>query len=101
MPLGEIYVKLVVGFPRDPKVRALARLGTDAGLARDLYVQMLLYCKENLTDGFVPAAGGPRTTGAVGGGEVPRSWQEFIFSRLNPRRPPLVIQGSTVPWPHP
>lgn len=55
MALGEIYVKLVVGFPRDPKVRALARLGTDAGLARDLYVQMLLYCKENLTDGFVPA----------------------------------------------
>lgn len=55
MPLGEIYVKLVVGFPRDPKVRALVRYGADAGLARDLYVQMCLYCKENLTDGFVPA----------------------------------------------
>lgn len=55
MSLGEIYIKLVVGFPRDPKVRALVRYGTDAGLARDLYVQMCLYCKENLTDGFVPA----------------------------------------------
>jgi hypothetical protein len=55
MALGEIYIKLVVGFPRDQKVRALVRYGADAGLARDLYVQMLLYCKENLTDGFVPA----------------------------------------------
>lgn len=55
MALGEIYLKLAVGFPRDPKVRALVRYGADAGLARDLYVQMCLYCKENLTDGFVPA----------------------------------------------
>ena len=52
MPLSEIYIKLVVGFPRDPKVRALVRYGTDAGLARDLYVQMVLHCKENLTDGL-------------------------------------------------
>lgn len=51
----ELYIKLVVGFAKDPKVRALARFGADAGLARDLYVQMCLYCKENLTDGFVPA----------------------------------------------
>jgi hypothetical protein len=55
VPKTEIYIKLVVGFPRDQKVRALARYGTDAGLARDLYVQMILHCKENLTDGFVPA----------------------------------------------
>ena len=55
MALGEIYVKLVVGFPRDPKVRALVRYGEDAGLARDLYVQMLLYCQEQLSDGWVPA----------------------------------------------
>lgn len=55
MALSEIYIKLMVGFPRDPKVRALVRYGADAGLARDLYVQMCLYCKENLTDGFVPA----------------------------------------------
>lgn len=55
MPTTELYVKLVTGFPRDPKVRALARFGDDAGLARDLYVQMILYCKENLTDGWVPA----------------------------------------------
>ena len=55
MPLSEIYIKLVVGFPRDPKVRSLVRYGADAGLARDLYVQMCLYCRENLTDGFVVA----------------------------------------------
>jgi hypothetical protein len=55
MAWGEIYVKLVVGFPRDPKVRALVRYGAEAGLARDLYVQMCLYCKENLSDGLVPA----------------------------------------------
>ena len=55
MAVGEIYVKLAVGFPDDPKVRALARYGADAGLARDLYVQMCLYCKRVLTDGFVPA----------------------------------------------
>ena len=55
MPIGDIYVKLVVSFPDDPKVRALARYGPEAGLARDLYVQMVLYCKRMLTDGFVPA----------------------------------------------
>jgi hypothetical protein len=53
MPPTEIYIKLVVGFPRDQKVRALARYGAEAGLCRDLYVQMLLHCKENLTDGFL------------------------------------------------
>jgi len=54
--VGEIYIKLVVGFPDDRKVRALARFGSpDAGLARDLYVQMCLHCKGNLTDGFVSA----------------------------------------------
>lgn len=55
MPISEIYLKLAVGFARDPKVRALARYGVDGILARDLYVQMCLHCKENLTDGFVPA----------------------------------------------
>lgn len=54
MALGEIYIKLVVSFPNDPKVRALARYGADAGLARDLYVQMCLYCKDMLSDGLVP-----------------------------------------------
>ena len=54
MPLKEIYIKLAVSFPNDPKVRALARYGADAGLARDLYVQMCLYCKDMLTDGWVP-----------------------------------------------
>jgi hypothetical protein len=54
MTLGEIYLKLTVSFPNDPKVRALARYGPDAGLGRDLYVQMCLYCKDMLSDGFVP-----------------------------------------------
>jgi hypothetical protein len=54
MALGEIYNKLVVNFPNDPKVRTLARYGDDAGLARDLYVQMCLYCKDMLSDGWVP-----------------------------------------------
>jgi hypothetical protein len=56
MAVGEIYLKLTTRYPDDPKVRALARFGApDAGLARDLYVQMCLHCKENLTDGFVAA----------------------------------------------
>ena len=56
LAVSEIYIKLVVGFANDQKVRALARFGApDAGLARDLYVQMCLFCKDNLTDGFVPA----------------------------------------------
>ena len=56
MPFTEIYIKLAVGFPRDPKVRRLVSVcGMEAGLARDLYLAMALYCKENLTDGWVPA----------------------------------------------
>src|SRR5580704_16122965 len=56
MGVGEIYIKLVTGFPNDRKVRALSRFGApDAGLARDLYVQMCLHCKAELTDGFVSA----------------------------------------------
>src|SRR5262249_33413838 len=58
MPQTEIFIKLVVGFPRDPKIRALARYGTDAGLARDLYVPMVLHCQAHLTAGFVAAEAG-------------------------------------------
>lgn len=54
MAHGEIFVQLSVNMADDPKVRALARYGRDARPARDLYVQMILYCKANLTDGFVP-----------------------------------------------
>lgn len=54
MARGEIHVQLTVNFPEDAKVRALVRFGRDARPCRDLYVQMLLYCKKNLTDGFVP-----------------------------------------------
>jgi hypothetical protein len=51
---GEIYVQLSVDFADDPKLRKLARYGKDGRLARDLYVQMLCYCKRTLSDGFVP-----------------------------------------------
>jgi hypothetical protein len=53
LAVGEIYVKLAVAFSDDPKVRALARYGQDAGLARDLFVQMICHCKRMLTDGLV------------------------------------------------
>jgi hypothetical protein len=51
---AEIYIELVVNFPEDPKVRRLLRYGADVRGLRDLYVQMVLYCKRNLSDGFVP-----------------------------------------------
>jgi hypothetical protein len=54
MARGEIYVQLFVNYADDPKVRALARFGRDARPARDLYIQMLCYCKSNLIDGNVP-----------------------------------------------
>lgn len=54
MARGEIHVQLAVNMGEDPKMRALARFGRDARGLRDLFVQMVLYCKRNLTDGFVP-----------------------------------------------
>jgi hypothetical protein len=55
MPITQIYIPLYVGFPRDPKVRALVvRHGIDGILAAYLYIVMALYCRENLTDGVVP-----------------------------------------------
>jgi hypothetical protein len=55
VPNGEIHVQLAVNYGEDPKLRALAEFGRDARACRDLYVQMVCYCKRNLTDGFVPA----------------------------------------------
>jgi hypothetical protein len=55
VPSGEIHVQLAVNYGEDPKLRALARFGRDARGCRDLYVQMVCYCKRNLTDGIVPA----------------------------------------------
>jgi hypothetical protein len=55
MARGEIHIQLAVTYGEDPKLRALARFGRDARGIRDLYVQMICYCKRNLTDGFVPA----------------------------------------------
>jgi hypothetical protein len=54
MPAGEIYVPLSVNFANNAKVRALKRYGKEARPARDLYVQMLLYCKSMRSDGWVP-----------------------------------------------
>lgn len=54
MARAEIHVQLIVNFSEDPKIRALTRYGRDARGLRDLYVQMVCYCKRNLTDGFVP-----------------------------------------------
>ena len=55
MPIVQIYIPLYVGFPRDPKVRALVvRHGVDGILAAYLYIVMALYCRENLSDGVVP-----------------------------------------------
>lgn len=55
MPAGELHIQLSVNFPDNRKVRALIRYGREARPARDLYAQMLLYCKENKSDGSVPA----------------------------------------------
>jgi hypothetical protein len=52
---GELHIQLSVNFPDNRKVRALNRYGREARPTRDLYVQMLLYCKENKSDGQVPA----------------------------------------------
>jgi hypothetical protein len=57
MGIGEIYVPLAVGFPRDPKIRTMVfEHGQDGILAAYLYIMMCLYCRENLTDGWVPVA---------------------------------------------
>lgn len=54
MAAGEIHVELAVNYADDPKMIALYRQPKDARGARDLYVQMLCYAKDNMTDGIVP-----------------------------------------------
>ena len=54
MPAGEIYLPLAADFADNPKVRALMRYGREARPARDLFVQMLCYCKRTMSDGYVP-----------------------------------------------
>jgi len=54
MPSGEIKVPLAANFADDPKLRKLAKFGRESRFARDLYVQMLCYCKANMSDGHVP-----------------------------------------------
>jgi hypothetical protein len=54
MAAGEIFIQLVVDRSDDEQVRALARYGRHARGCRDLYTEMLLYCRRKLTDGHVP-----------------------------------------------
>lgn len=54
MARGEIYVQLVATYAEDKDVRKLSRHGKDARSIRDLFVQMICYCKRTLSDGFVP-----------------------------------------------
>lgn len=57
MPFGEIYLPLSVGFPRDPKIRSMVfENGQQGILAAYLYIMMCLYCRETLSDGWVPLA---------------------------------------------
>jgi len=57
MPIAEIYVPLYVGFPRDPKVRrVVVNNGLTGMAAAHLSVAMTCYCRENLSDGYVPVA---------------------------------------------
>jgi hypothetical protein len=53
--MARIYLRLEVDFADDTDVSKLARYGKDARAARDLLVQMWLYCKRNTSDGHVPA----------------------------------------------
>jgi hypothetical protein len=55
VPAGELHLQLALTFPKNAKVRRLNRYGRDARALRDLYVQMLLFCKETKSDGFVGA----------------------------------------------
>jgi hypothetical protein len=53
---GIIYVPLDVRWPRTKKVRAMiVRHKLDGMAAWALYLAMACYCRENLSDGFVPA----------------------------------------------
>jgi hypothetical protein len=53
---GVIYIPLDVRWPRSKKVRALVvRHGLEGMAAWALYLAMACYCRENLSDGFVPA----------------------------------------------
>jgi hypothetical protein len=53
---GIIYIPLDVLWPRSKKVRAMiVRHGEHGFAAWGLYLAMACYCRENLTDGLVPA----------------------------------------------
>jgi len=53
---GIIYIPLDVRWPRSKKARALiVRHGLEGMAAWALYLAMACYCRENLTDGYVPA----------------------------------------------
>jgi hypothetical protein len=52
---GIIYIPLDVRWPRSKKVRAMIVRHAEEGMAAwALYLAMACYCRENLSDGFVP-----------------------------------------------
>lgn len=57
MAFGEIFVPWSVGYAREPKVREMVYEHGESGfMAAHLYVLMVLYCRENLTDGYIRAS---------------------------------------------
>lgn len=81
--MGEIYLPLSVGFPRDPKIRALMyEHGQEGILAAYLYIMMCLYCRENLTDGWVPAAEIPALAYPLGKADAERFASVLLASGL-------------------
>ncbi len=83
MPISDIYLPLSVTFPRDPKVRALMyEHGQDGMLAAYLYIMMCLYCRENLTDGWVPAAEIPALAYPLSKPDAERLASDLVTARL-------------------
>lgn len=52
--MDELFIPLDVDYADSRKMAQLARFGVDARPARDLFVQMVCYCKRKKTDGKVP-----------------------------------------------
>ena len=56
MARGELTIDLDVHYADDEKLALLVEWPDEAQAARDLYVQMICYCKIKMSDGFVPSA---------------------------------------------
>jgi hypothetical protein len=58
VPRSGIYIQLDCYFADDPDVSRLNRYGADTRGIRDLFVQMICYCKSTLSDGPYPVRAG-------------------------------------------